>query len=89
MAPNVLRNDRSQLLNSWFLGILWLKIAFTSFAIVLEIWKIFTQADYASPYLIINTILAICAVLGAFWLTQAEKKGFYLIVIANLLVELD
>lgn len=84
MANQISRKDGDQLLNSWLVGILWIKIVFTTLGIAGEIWKMFTDADYSSPLVVVNIVLAVCAVIGGYWLLHAEKRGFYLIVGANI-----
>ena len=84
MTNQIFRQDGEQLLNSWLVGILWIKIVFSSLGIVGQIWKMLSNADYANPLVAINVVLAVCAVIGGYWLLQAEKRGFYLIVGANV-----
>ena len=84
MTNQMFRQDGEQLLNSWLVGILWIKIIFSSLGIVGQIWKMITDASYASPLVAVNVVLAVCAVIGGYWLLQAEKRGFYLIVGANI-----
>ena len=84
MANQLYRKDGEQLLNSWLVGILWIKIVFTTLSVVENIWKMFMEADYNTPLVVANVMLAIFAIIGGYWLLHAEKRGFYLIVGTNI-----
>lgn len=85
MTNQIFKQNEEQLLNSWFVAILWIKIVFTSLSIIGAIWKIFTDSDDILLN-VENILLAIGAVLGAYLLLKAQKNGFYLIVVTNIVL---
>ena len=85
MTNQILKQNEEQILNSWFIAILWIKIVFTSLRIIGAIWEIFTDSNGVLLKLE-NILLAIGAVLGAYLLLKVEKRGFYLIVVTNIIL---
>lgn len=71
-------------LNQWFVGVLWLKIVVSSIALI---GSIIGQLD-SDPdwWYMIDVVLMLCAIGGAYLLTTANKVGFYLVVGTNLIV---
>lgn len=84
MENQIFRQDGGQLLNSWFVGIMWIKIVFSVLGIIGQVWHMFSDITSANPIVVISVVLAVCAVTGGYWLLGAEKKGFYMIVGANI-----
>lgn len=84
MENQIFRQDGGQLLNSWFVGIMWVKIVFSVLGIIGQVWHMFSDITSANPIVVISVVLAVCAVTGGYWLLGAEKKGFYMIVGANI-----
>lgn len=85
MANQISNQHEEQLLNSWFVAILWIKIVFTSLSVIAAIWEIFTNSNDILLDLG-NILLAIGAILGAYLLLKAKKIGFYLIVLTNIIL---
>lgn len=85
MANQISNQHEEQLLNSWFVAILWVKIVFTSLSVIAAIWEIFTNSNDILLDLG-NILLAIGAILGAYLLLKAKKMGFYLIVLTNIIL---
>ena len=76
----------NEMLNQWFVGILWLKIVFSSFALIgAIIGQIETDPNW---WFLIDVVLMLCAISGAYLLTTASKIGFYLVVGSNFIVAL-
>lgn len=85
MANQISNQHEEQLLNSWFVAILWVKIVFTSLSVIAAIWEIFTNSNDILLDLE-NILLAIGAIFGAYLLLKAKKSGFYLIVVTNIIL---
>lgn len=73
---------KSYALNEWFVGILWVKIIFSSIALVKTcIGQMDNQPDV---WFYLGILLMMMAIYGAYLLVNAKKFGFYLIVATNL-----
>lgn len=75
---------KSNVLNKWFVGILWLKIIFSSLQLVSSIIDQINGDPNWTFY--VGTLLALFAIGGAYLLANASKIGFYLVVSANLCI---
>ncbi len=81
-----IRPESGQVLNSFLIAILWIKLAFTSLGILGQLWEFIKDADSIDPVMVTGIVLAICAVLGVYLLLKVEKTGFYLIVAADIAI---
>ena len=74
----------NEILNPWFIGVLWLKIVFSSLALIGSIiGQIEADFDW---WFFIDAVLMMSAIGGAYLLTQANKIGFYLMVSTNVIM---
>ncbi len=73
----------NELLNKWFVGILWLKIVFSSLALTVAIiGQINSNPDW---WFFIDVVLMLIAIGGAYLFISANKIGFYLVIGPNLI----
>lgn len=86
MTSQINKQREESKLNSWFVAILWVKITFTTLSVIGRMWKIFTDENYYTLLVAADVMLAICAIIGAYWLSKARKKGFYMIVGVNVVL---
>ena len=74
--------QKQNVLNTWFVGILWLKIVFTSLSLITTVTK---QINNDPNWVFfVGIFLTLGAIIGAYMLTKAYKIGFYLVVLTNL-----
>lgn len=73
---------KDNVLNKWFVGILWLKIIFSSLQLIVSFVDQLNSEPHWTFY--VGTLLALFAIGGAYLLANANKIGFYLVVSANL-----
>lgn len=71
------------MLNRTFVVILWIKIFLTCGAVFEQIDKYTSNND---TMVLFNALLSACAVVGAFLLIKANKKGFYILVAVNVII---
>lgn len=83
MANQLSETKSDQKLNRIFVVILWINIFFTSVATFELIDKFTSNND---TVVLLNALLSACAVVGAFLLIKANKKGFYIIVAVNVIM---
>ena len=80
-----MKTNTKHLMHPVLTTILEIKIFFTILAVIFGVVKVFKNLDAAMMADWIEFFLAVVAVYGAWLILHAQKLGFYLVVIPNLI----